>query len=405
MRFIKKISLCIALAIICGNINAIPHTTIALKNGSIINGDIVVQRIGKDITVQAENATLVIKPEDIVSRRQRNVKYEDLQREQKRWVLENKALIGDSYGRYAVLEDIKTKKYTYSGLINKLDEGKPSNTYVQVVPVKFNLKWNDILQISKNTSIDIKYDLIDEVITTKGDVYKGKVISQKPGDGLTIETDKGLARLSNKEIKELRKHKRKGSGSYFSQLDYLNKITLIGGVEKEGIIILNHYGTKSKDNYLTLQKKNGECENILVSKIAELKTIYNYSEAPVYAPDKVYLNEFKIEKALLSRQKDNVIFLDKKVFPFPDGINITFKSEGTKFLGNWMLVSLSEMEFDNGQTTWGYKISKKGEETIPIDSKDYQASTSNITYGYLSPGFYALVNDDDSEGYVFKITK
>lgn len=402
---LKKIIFFLSFLSICVFTYAIPHSTITLKNGSVINGDIVVQRVGKDMTIEAENATLLIDPKDIMSRKTRKVKYENLSREMKRWVLENRTLKGDAYGRYAELEDIKTKKYAYSDLIIKPQEESNNISFVQVSPSTFTVKWSDIQNISKNVSEDIKDQLIDIVTTYNGKTYEGKILSQKNGESITLNTSKGQVTISNKEVKEIRKKKPEGSNSYFNNIDYLNIILLKDGKEKEGLITAHHYGKKAKGNEIILLKRDGKTEIIPVSAISEYRTKYDTKERPIYIPGKVYINEFKIDKARFQRLSDNIVFLEKQVFPFPEGISITFKSGGEKLAGNWSLVALSELSASNGKSSFGYNVNKRKDNTIPPKSDDPQSIIRQISYGYLSPGYYALVNDSESEAYVFKITK
>jgi len=136
-----------------------------------------------------------------------------------------------------------------------------------------------------------------------------------------------------------------------------------------------------------------------------LRTKYQNTEVEPYLRGKVYLNEFKIEKAKTQRQDKNMVFKDEKVFPFPEGVTIEFKSPDQKFIRGWNLIVLSEMTLNNGKTSWGYNLSTRNENIIQPKPQDSQSSLSCIKFGYLSPGYYALVNDDDTESYVFKITK
>ncbi len=367
------------------------------------------QKFGKEMTIEAEDATLVINPKDIVSKKTRKVKYENLSREMKRWVLENRALKGDAYGRYAELEDIKTKRYSYSGLIRKSDDGKqggkPGVTYLQVSPTTYNVKWDDVQNIGKNTSDVIKDELIDVVTTFSNKKYEGKIVSQKIGDNITIQTKKGLISVHNKEIKEIRKTKPEGSNNYFNLIDFKNVIVLKNGTEKEGLITSHHYGAKPKENYIILLDQNGKSENIQISTISEFRTKFDKKDRVIYTPGKMYINEFKIENASSQRFADKIVFLEKQVFPFPEGISITFKAEGDKLSGNWSLVALSELATANGKSSWGYEVMKKSENTISPTATDNLSLLNQITYGYLSPGYYALVNDSDTYAYVFKITK
>lgn len=400
----NKIRYIILFVILLSQFSAFSHTTITLKNGSVIVGDIVVQRPGQDMTVDAENATFVINPGEIVGRNTKNVKYDDLSRQWKRWVLENKALKGDAYGRFAEMSDIKTKDYTFPAVMNKPENGRPSNIYEQENPTKITIHWGDVSVISKNTGSE-KYNLVDEIITGNGKIYEGRIISQRPGEYLTINTGSNQINVKSQEIREIRKRKPKNAGSYFDRIDYVNVIKLNDGKEKEGLIVVNHYGSKTKDNYIKLLLKNGKEEKILYTDIAEFITKYQSNPSPAYMPEKVYVNEFKIEKASMRHQGGDIVCIDKTVFPFPEGLNIEFKSDGKSFTKGWSLVPLSEIVLDNGRTSWGYNPDTLAQNTVRPKSHDTINSVSSIKFGYLSPGYYALVNDSGDEHYIFKITK
>ena len=73
------------------SVSAEQKSTIVLKNGSVIVGNVIIQRPGIDMTVAATSARLIIEESNIVSKREKKVKYESLPREWKRWALENKA--------------------------------------------------------------------------------------------------------------------------------------------------------------------------------------------------------------------------------------------------------------------------------------------------------------------------
>ena len=52
------------------------ETTLIMKNGSKITGNIVVQRPGKDITIEATEALLVVSDGEIKSKKDKYVRYE-----------------------------------------------------------------------------------------------------------------------------------------------------------------------------------------------------------------------------------------------------------------------------------------------------------------------------------------
>lgn len=399
--FKKILSVTVAMLLTGLYASAAPHSTVTLKDGSVIEGDIIVQRPGKDLTIASENAKFVIKPADISSKRSRKVKYENLSREWKRWALQNQALTGDAYGRYAELYDIKTGKYTFTDIA--LDK-KNDNTYVQVAPSTYKLNWNDISEIKKNEVKGAKDYLDDVIITRTGKKYTGKIVSQRPGDSYMVDNGSTTTKVKTADVVETRKEKT-GNTSYFDQVDYTNKLILKDGTEKDGLILGIHQGSADKDRYVNFMNSNGKVEKVTSSNISEYRTSFDKMERETYLPDKVYVNEFRIEPAKTGAQGDILTFLDKKVFPFPEGIEITFKSNSSKLAGNWQLIALDEVSLKSGGTTWGYNPDKKDDQTVPVKLNEAQGSLGIITYGYLSPGYYALVNGNDTECYIIKIIK
>lgn len=404
-RYLSNTLIILGIALLYQSAQAIPHSSIRLKNGSVINGDITVQRLGDDITIEAKNAIFIIEPKDIEWKNTRRVRYDELSREIKRWVLENRVLKGDAYGRFAELDDIKTKHKTYYGLVNNIEDGIGTNTYIQLLPTTYNFKWKDIDRIDRIKSDDIRYRIIDRVTTYEGKKHEGTIISQNAGKSITIETNKGTVVIPNDEIKEIDKTVPNNSTDLFNLIDFENEVVLRDGTQINGLIISHHYGKKAKDNYLTLIDKNGKIDNILLSTVSEFRTKYDKTETSIYNPGKVYLNEFRIDKAHIQRVDNNIVFIEKKVFPFPEGIGITFKSDGNDFSDGWSLIALTEQSTSTGKSSWGFRIDQKEDQTIHPNSKGEAETISQINYSYLSPGFYTLINEPNTEAYVFKITK
>ena len=102
---------------------------------------------------------------------------------------------------------------------------------------------------------------------------------------------------------------------------------------------------------------------------------------------------------------DKVAFIDKKVFTFPEGITTTFKAVGAKFQGAWNLISLENLPLKNGEYTQGYDTEIRKSNVVTPTATDLVGGISSISFGYLSPGFYALVNEAETEKYIIKIKK
>ena len=193
--------------------------------------------------------------------------------------------------------------------------------------------------------------------------------------------------------------------SLYKLADYVNTIVLNDGSTKEGVIKSQHYGKKDKEQYVVLQKENGTSEQILTSKVKEFRTDYKKQNVETYKSGYVYVNEFHIQKAKTRTEDDKVAFIDKKVFAFPEGITTTFKAVGAKFQGVWRLIALENLPMQNGEYTQGYDAEIRKNNVVTPTTTDLVGGISSISYTYLSPGFYALVNEAETEKYIIKIKK
>ena len=386
--------------------NAEQKSTIVLKNGSTIIGNVIVQRPGIDMTVAATSARVIIEESNIVSKREKKVKYESLPREWKRWALENKALLGNADGRYIVLYDIKTKNDNFTNLAKVEQNEMPKVSYVQVEPQNYKLVWSDVNDIRKIVSKNQTENTIeDEVVTTKGKNYVGVIISQQIGKKITIKTSTSTVEVPATDLKETIKLPVPRSMNLYKLADYTNTIVLKDGSTKEGVIKSQHYGKKDKEQYVVLQKENGTSEQILTSKVKEFRTDYKKQNVETYKSGWVYVNEFHIQKAKTRTEGDKVAFIDKKVFTFPEGISTTFKAVGAKFQGAWRLIALENVSLQNGEYTQGYDAEICKNNVVTPSATDLEGGISSISFTYLSPGFYALVNEAETEKYIIKIKK
>lgn len=406
MKNVKVIFLELALILLPMNLYADDITTLKLTDGSTLTGKIVVQRPGKDITIAAEKASFVVDAVNLKSLKSKRVKYEELAREWKRWALEKKKLQGDANGRYLVFNEVTTRNYVFSDVVKTQYAKEPKETYEQIIPTKYNIKWNDVAIIERSVSTaHNKTAIDDEVTTADGKTYQGVMVKQQLGKNVTIKTTSGYIVLDASDIIETRKLAHTAGLKLYDIADYTNALVLKNESTKEGIVMAQHYGKRTKDRYVTLLHENGTKEKVMADEIVEYRTIYKQEETDVYKNDFVYVNEFHIGKAKTVEEGNKTFFVDKKVFPFPEGIVTTFKARGAKFQSAWKLIALESMEMGNGRFTQGYSSETVKYNSIAPSTTDLTGNISSISFTYLSPGFYALVNADKSESYIIKIVK
>lgn len=402
----KKILLLFLALLFLSSVEAQLKTTIVLKNGSSIIGNVIVQRPGTDMTVAAKSARFVIEESNIVSKREKKVKFESLPREWKKWALENKALLGNADGRYIVFYDITTKNGNFTNVAKVEQNDVPKVSYVQVEPQNYKLMWADVNDIRKILPKNLLENTIeDEVVTTKGKNYIGVIVSQQIGKKITIMTSSATVDVPVTDIKETIKLPMPRINSLYKLAGYTNTIVLKNGSTRDGIIKSQHYGKKDKEQYIVLLKENGTSEQILISAVNEFRTDYKRLNGETYKSGLVYVNEFHIQKAKTRTEGDKVAFIDKKVFAFPEGITTTFKAVGAKFQGAWSLIALENLTMENGEYTQGYDENIRKNNVVTPTATDLVGGISSISFGYLSPGFYALINEAETEKYIIKIKK
>lgn len=406
MKTLHSFLLLVATFAVAFSANAEQKTTLKLKNGSTIYGNIVVQRPGVDITISADSATFFVESNNLLSSSAKKVRYEDLSREWKRWSLEKKALKGNANGRYMMLYDIRTKNYTFSNVVKLGSSPKGTNKYYCEESCTYKILWHDVREIIRTVpSADGANYIDDEVTTSNGKNYQGTIVSQVIGKQLSIKTTNGTKTIPLEDVVETRRVAHQGSFKISEIADYTNTLVLNNETSKEGIILSQHYGKKSKDKYVTLLLQNGNTEKLQSSNIIEYRTNYNHQKKGTYRAGRIYVNEFIIGKAKTKTEGAKLLYVDKKVFPFPEGIVITFKSQGSKLQNDWYLVALETLSMESGGTTQGYTPEIKESNAIRPSSTDLVDGISSISFNYLSPGYYALVTSASPETYIIKITK
>lgn len=391
----------------CYSAKAQAPSTIVMKNGSTVVGHIVLQRPGIDIMVKTEKAAFVVEEDKQPSIQVKNVKYENLSRQWKRWSLTKNALQGDANGRYLVMYDIKTKDYTYTNVARVEREKTPKVVYVQVMPETYKIKMSDISCIKrvKPTAKELNSGVDDEVVIVGNKTYKGTIVNQVPGKSMTVSTADESVEIPASKVYEVRKVARVASDKLYEQSDYRNTIVLKDGSQKEGVIEVQRYGKLPKDQYTTLVMADGKNIKIKASDIVEIRYTYEEKQHDTYKAGGVYVNEFLLRKAKTKVENGQTMYVDKKVFAFPEGMVITFKSAGTKLQGDWYLIALDNTTTEYGTSTQGYTAETRVSNAIKPSNTDMVDGVSSINYVYLSPGYYALVNDNMSDTYIIKIKK
>ena len=68
------------------------------------------------------------------------------------------------------------------------------------------------------------------------------------------------------------------------------------------------------------------------------------------------------------------------------------------------MLALEILPMENGEYTQGYNDEIR-KNNIVTPKTDLTGGVSSISFEYLSPGYYALLNEDETESYIIKIKK
>lgn len=407
MKSLRTFLLLVASFAVAWSANAEQKSTFKMKDGSIIYGRIIGQCPGVNITIEADSARIFIADKNLLEESVKKVKYENLSRQWQIWALKKKALQGNANGRYMELYTIRSTHYTLPNAVKLKAPKEDINKYYQAESTIHKVKWNEVVEIVRTeTSSNSKTQIDDEVVTLIDlKTYRGTIVSQTIDKHITLKTSNGTYTFFPGQVVETRKVPHQAAYKLSEIADYTNTIVLTDGTEKKGFIVALHYGTKEKDKYVTLQLANGKTEKIQNSKISELRTSYKKTTDETYKSGQIYVNEFLINKAKTKTEGSNLLYVEKSVYPFPEGIVITFKSKVSQFQNDWYLVALEPLEIENGKITQGLNPEIKQNNAIKPSVKDMVNGVNSISFNYLSPGFYALVSDTYQSSYIIKIVK
>lgn len=198
------------------------YETLVLQDGSRIEGYILSQSSQHGIMFQAERSYIKIPKSAIKMTIDRRVSYNALDAAWKEWVDEDKKVLNKN--QEILLSEITIdNKFSPDTVADERDDYsafKQATIYHQVRFVskgsicefldisarKFHFSWDDISEIKSAEPDPMLLNGLVTIIETGYDQYKGNIISQIPGESLSILTEDGIIiDLETSTIKKIRK--------------------------------------------------------------------------------------------------------------------------------------------------------------------------------------------------------
>lgn len=304
-------------------ISFIPYIAIAqnavdrlvLKDGSLHEGYIKLQRVGKDFIFVSEKTTAIITGAAI-SKRQ--VLYIDnLPEPWKKWAKENRNLVNQKEKSInlsdIIFNMVKGEDLTGVYVLEEGDEIK----YIDLAERTDTIPFTKIQSVERIPAPDSVMSKTIDVITKKNgdreDIIKGQIISQIPGEKVKIRQENGVIKVV-KFSDILSESKEKGCSdlSFCAQSKYLEIVrTTSKGKEFEGVITMRYYGNNTNDSYLLVTDKDDAPHKVLMKEVTEIQKTPNkeYKERILLAveDDHVYVNKklaqwYRTEKSMFTKK-------------------------------------------------------------------------------------------------------
>ena len=379
-----KLYTIVFLSLCCSIMWAEPHDKLILKDGSILEGYISVQRPGKDIIFMAEQATVYIPSSKVLTIENQDVELNSLSDGWKKWASTNPSLVKKMDKKeYLVLSDILfpeidtakedtttlesdstvlgtkvvAEKYVNWNVVPRkvriLERGAVIK-YLDCSPNLYYMSWDDIGMIKreKRSAMELT-GLIDVIELRSGEKFEGQIIEQVPNKLIRLLKANGVIEVINtKQIATQRKVKLNKDQGLFEQSPLLDIIQTKDGNEVRGILIEQNYGNEKEGGYLLVQNERGDIQrkdNRNISKIRREKNMkYTPLSDVTIVGDEILINRKKAEEAILNQQ-ENILIVDpesKATVLRTDSIDekLIVELQENKSNGGFILLKLVRME-------------------------------------------------------------
>lgn len=379
-----KLYTIVFLSLCCSIMWAEPHDKLILKDGSILEGYISVQRPGKDIIFMAEKATVYIPSSKVLTIENQDVELTSLSDGWKEWASTNASLVKKMDKKeYLVLSDIlfpeidtaeedtivsgsdstvvstevTTEKYINWNVVPRkvrlLEKGAVIK-YLDCSPNLYYMNWDDIRMIKREKRQNLELSgLVDVIELRSGEKFEGQIIEQVPNKLIRLLKDNGVVEVINtKQIATQRKVKLNKNQSLFEQSPLLDIIRSKDGDEITGILIEQNYGNEKEGGYLLIQNERGDIQrkdNRSVSEIRRERNMkYNPLSDVTIEGEEVLINRKKTEEAILNEQ-EKILIVDpnsKATVLNADSIGrkLIVELQENKSNGGFILLKLIYME-------------------------------------------------------------
>lgn len=281
---------------------------VTLKDGSVLEGYIMMQRPGASLQFSTDRAEIIL-PDSLVSDVQENhISFDRLAPEWKKWADENDAFEGEGAGKTFVLHTIVKKDNTRVNNVRLLERGARYK-YLELSPSTHNLSWDAISVIRyMKRERNMINGLNRTYMLKNGASIEGQYIEEIPGKTVSVVDASGYVNVIDaNDILKFTVEKVNSQQNIIAQSPLIDVLVTDNIIQHKGIIVEQNYNNEA--NYLLLQNENGATESIRFNDITEYRKEVNAKYEPLYD---ILLREGEL---VINRQKvSSVSVVDRDSF-------------------------------------------------------------------------------------------
>lgn len=280
--FCLLITLCVGANTLAQNIEQI-----YMKSGSVLNGYIAEQIPGKQLIIQATEATIVVNSDSLQNRITERIPFEALSTKWQEWAEQNKKFVENDGQKLLKLTTLEFRNVVYPK-VYLLEKGSLIK-FIDLTPNKYTFKWSDMYRTVKKKRPNNLFSGLKEILVLSDDSQvEGQIIEQYPGKDLKIETNNGeVLSFKSSDVKQIMTEKINEKMDLWAQIPLLDKIQ-VKGEEAE---LVGFISSRTLGKELEFEFENGEKRTIPQNQVVSYAKIPN--ERYVAAYDKV-LNKGEI---------------------------------------------------------------------------------------------------------------
>lgn len=336
--------------------SAEPYERVVLKNGSVLEGYISAQFLGKNILFMAERANVYIPQENI-----ERISYDErelagLTDEWKEWAKVNpQAVLKRDNKEFITLSSISLQ-YVPSKMPETADKGKSGNSgkesdkdsvavrkdkepvkinwgvvpvnvrilekgsvvkYLDYSDITYDINWNDVVMIQRDQRNKLDLTGVVDVIEMKSGVFvEGQIIEQTPDSGIKVMKDDGMVEvIPMNKVKSQKRRKLNPDMSLYEQSPLIETVVRQNGEQFSGIIIEQKLAEKNEAGYIIISNERGDITRIDSKDVKEIRKSRNagYKQITdiIVGDNEVWINRTKAENAKIINDKGYFI-VDKE---------------------------------------------------------------------------------------------